>query len=230
MSLSVWLPLFCGANAWPADNGNDGQMVAEVEFSYTAGPDEKPGTARALALFGAKYKAVVQCSDRLAEEGLLGADAGRKKAILCLVADAMRPQLLTQSIDAANHTYTVKLRCICTLADYVKAEIRNQLLDKKELHLSLKEEMEPVMSPALAPALELARAYRYIRREHWRMAIIYLEHLEAKYPYWGPLYLAKATAFLGIHERERAVSAMASACHLGDQEACSKIDLVDVRD
>jgi hypothetical protein len=228
--LSVGLLLLCGPTAWPAANDNDGQMATVTEFSYTAGPEEMSPTARALALFGAKYQAVVQCAAQLTAAGLLEADAGRKKAILCLVADAMRPQLLTQSADAANRTYTVKLRSVCTLADFVKAEIRNESLDKEEMHFSLKEDLEPVMRPAIAPALELSRAYRYIGHARWRMAIIYLARLETKYPHWGPLYLAKATAFLGIHERERAVSSMASACHLGVQEACSKIDLVDSKD
>jgi hypothetical protein len=230
LCLAAGLLLLSGATAWPATIGDGGQMVAVTEFSYTAGPEETSPTARALALFGAKYEAVVECADKLTAEGLLEAEAGRKKAILCLVADAIRPQLLTQSADVAHRVYTVKLRSICTLADYVKAEIRNESLDKEEGHFTLKEDLEPVMAPAITPALELSRAYRYIVHERWRMAIIYLEHLESKYPHWGPLYLAKATAFLGIHERARAVSSMASACHLGVQEACAKIDLVDSKE
>jgi hypothetical protein len=228
--LAVWLLFFPRAAVWPAVNEKEGQMASVTEFSYTAGAGDTPSTARALALFGAKYEAVVRCADQLIEKGLLKADASRKKAIFCLVADAMQPQLLAQSVDESSRTYTVELRSVCTLADYVKAEIRNKALDEKEMRFSLKEEMEPAISPASAPALELSRAYRYIGHERWRMAIIYLAHLEAKYPHWGPLYLAKATAFRGIHERERAVSAMASACHLGVQEACSQIDLVDPKE
>jgi hypothetical protein len=74
--------------------------------------------------------------------------------------------------------------------------------------------------PTIAPARELSRAYRYIRKHHWRMAIIYLDHLEKKYPHWGTLFLAKAMAYLGMHETDRAISALSSACYLGDQEAC----------
>jgi hypothetical protein len=98
------------------------------------------------------------------------------------------------------------------------------------MHFSLQEEMEPVVSSTIAPARELSRAYRYIRKHHWRMAIIYLDHLEKKYPHWGTLFLAKAMAYLGMHETDRAISALSSACYLGDQEACLKINELDPSD
>ncbi len=226
----VLLVLLGAATAWPTTGDPDRQMETVTGFSYTAGPNEAPETARALALYGAKHKAVVQSADQLVNEGLLQVTAAQKMAIFCLVADAMPTTLLEQSVDLASRTYTVKIKSVLTLADYVKAEIRNASLDKEEMHFSLKEEMEPAMSPSVAPALELSRAYRYISNQHWRMAIIYMDHLEAKYPHWGALQLAKATAYLGMNEEDRALSALTSACYLGVREACLRINGLDPSD
>ena len=205
----------------------DRQMETVTAFSYAAGSGETHETAAALALYGAKHKPVVMAAGRLAEAGLLNAEANRKMAIYCLVADGMRPDVIEQSVDAGSRTYTVKIRSVLSLTDYVKADIRNQSLEKEEMHLSLKEEMEPAVPTGIAPALELSRAYRYIANDHWRMAIIYMDHLETKYPHWGALQLAKATAYLGMHEQERALSALHSACYLGVEEACLKINGLD---
>jgi hypothetical protein len=62
------------------------------------------------------------------------------------------------------------------------------------------------------------------------MAIIYMDHLETKYPHWGGLQLAKAKAYLGMHETEKALSTLKSACYLGKQEACLMINLLDPPD
>lgn len=208
----------------------DRQMTTVTAFSYTAGSEETPETAKALALYGAKHKAVVMAADQLAEEGLLKADANRKMAIYCLVADAMQPVVLEQSIDPATRTYTVKIKSVLSLTDYVKADIRNQSLEKEEVQFSLKEEMEPDVPTGIAPALELSRAYRYISNHHWRMAVIYMDHLETKYPHWGALHLAKANAFLEMNEKKRALSALNSACYLGVEEACLKVNGLDPSD
>jgi len=111
--------------AWSKVAANERQLEAVTTYSYTAGADESTDTARALALFGAKYKAVTQIADQLADAGLLEADANRRMAIFCLVADAMMPRVLEQSIDTASHTYTAKITSTLDLADFVKAELRN---------------------------------------------------------------------------------------------------------
>lgn len=208
----------------------DRRVVVVTASSYAAGPNESAEIAHALALFSATYKAADQGADHLVDAGFFNGDANRKTAVLCLVADAMTPQVLEQSMDVASRSRTVKIKSTLALDDYVKAEIRNATLDQEETHLSLKEEMEPAISPVLAPALELSRAYRYIGRGHWRMAIIYMDHLERKYPHWGALHLAKATAYFGMHEDERALSALRSACYLGVREACLKINALDPPD
>ena len=226
----ISLMALTAGTAWSKEAANGRCYDAVTTYSYTAGADEAPTTARALALFGAKYKAVVQIADRLTEVGLLRANDNREKAVFCLVADAMASRVVKQSNDTVSHTYTATINSTLCLTDYVKAEIRNDSLERKEEHFSFKEEMEPAVSPVVSPALELSRAYRYISHGQWRMAIIYMDHLETKYPNWGVLHLAMASAYQGIHENAKALSALSSACYLGVQEACMKINALDPPD
>ena len=225
--LTLLLLVFYGGAAWSIVDITDERVETVTAFVYAAGVDETPETAKALALFGAKFKAVAQRIGPLFGEGHSKADENRKMAICCLVVDGLQWHLLNQSFDPVSRTYNVKIRSVLSVADFVKAEIRNELLDEEEVHFSLKEEMEPMVSPAVTPALDLSRAYRYISHGHWRMAIIYMDRLETKYPYWGELKLAKAIAYLEMNEQNRAISALASACHLGVQEACLKINALD---
>lgn len=112
---------------------------------------------------------------------------------------------------------------VLTLADYVGADIRNESLETEEMHLSLKEEMEPEVLATIDTAVELSRAHRYISQDHWRMAIIYMDHLGTKHHPWGALCLAKATAYKGMNKTDQALMALRSACNLDVQQACVKI-------
>ncbi len=206
------------------------EMQAVTSFSYHAGPGDSRQTARALALYGAKYESVLLSADHLAGRGLLKNYADRQMEIFCLVVDKLQYSMLDDSFSEKDRIALTKIKSSVSLDDFVRAEIRNAEFEKAEANFTLQEEMEPVVPPAIAPALELSRAYRYIRRHHWRMAIIYLDHLEKKYPHWGALFTAKSTAYLGMHETERAISALSSACYLGDQEACLKLNELDPSD
>jgi hypothetical protein len=218
-----------GASIGEADSSVQ-EMQTVTAFSYRAGPGDSQQTARALALYGATHKAVLLSADHLAGRGLLKDYGDRKKEIFCLVADELQYRIVDESFSEKNRITTIKIKSSASLKDFVRAEIRNAAFEKEEMNFSLQEEMEPVMSPTIAPAQELSRAYRYIRRHHWRMAIIYLDHLERKYPHWGTLFLAKAMAYLGMHETDRAASALTSACYLGNQEACLKLNELDPSD
>lgn len=232
MMRSIWLLTGCllvlilglhpESAALAGQRTGDRPMVIVTDCSYTAGHHETFETAQALALYCAKQKAVSISADRLTDAGLLMVDADRHMEIRCLVTDAMQPELLEQSFDRENRICKVKIKSVLSLSDFVKAGIRNRELEAEEAHFSLKEELEPVVTPGIAPAFELSRAYRYIRNRHWRMAIIYMDHLVEKYPRWGALYMAKATAYLGLHEQQQAILALTSACNLGVRDACLK--------
>jgi hypothetical protein len=198
-------------------------MQTTTVFSYRSGPGDSRDTMHALALYGAKHEAVVRAAGQLAARGLLKAYGERQMEVYCLVADRLQFSIADESFSEDGCTCRVTIKSRVSLSDFVSAEIDDAALEKEELQFSLHEEMEPTVSPALDPARELSRAYRYIGKHHWRMAIIYLDHLEKKYPHWGALFLAKATAFQGMHETQKAMDALSSACHLGNQDACEKI-------
>ena len=209
-------------------SGRQVQLV--TDFSYAAGLGDTPEAARALSLYGAKYKAVTISAGQLADKGLLKDYEDRQMEVFCLVADELQYSMIDQSFADKSRTYTVKIKSSPSLTDFVQAEIRDAVFEKEEMHFSWREEMEPAVSPSIVPAQELSRAYRTIRKKHWRMAIIYLDHLEKKYPHWGALFLAKGMAYLGMNETDRAITALSSACYLGDQEACLKLNELDPSD
>ena len=210
--------------SWAASGAEAGEMRTITQSAYRAGPHDTPETARALALYGAKHKAVVRSAEDLARRGMLKNYGDQQPEIFCLVADEVNYRMVAESFSEKSGTATIEIESEIALTDFVHAEIRNAALEQQEMQFSLQEEMEPVISPAMEPGQELSRAYRYISRNHWRMAIIYLDHLETKYPHWDALFMAKAMGFSGMHEAARAMAALAAACSLGNQEACLKID------
>jgi hypothetical protein len=203
-----------GADAAPQET----RVVSD--FSYPCGPGDSPEIARALSLFGAKYEAVLISAGRLAERGLLKDYGDKRMEIFCLATDELNASIVSASFSEKTNICTSKVKCSVALSDFVRAEIRNAALEEEERHFSFQQEMEPIVAPAIAPAKELSRAYRYLRKHQWRMAIIYLDHLEKKYRHWSALFLAKARGFQGMHRIENAEAALSTACQLGSQEAC----------
>jgi hypothetical protein len=200
------------------------EMHTVTAFSYHAGPGDTRETARALTLFGAQHQAVLWSVERLTGTGLQIDYGDKQREIFCLATDELQFRVIEESFAEKTNTYTLTIKVAVSLSDFVKAEIRNAALEKEEMRFSFQEEMEPVVPQTIDPAKELSRAYRYVRKGHWRMAIIYLDHLEKKYPHWGALFHAKAMGFKGMHETERAIEALSWACERGNQEACSEID------
>jgi hypothetical protein len=198
-----------------------------TQFTYHRGPGDSMEMARALSLFGAKHEAVLVSAEHLADKGLLKIYGEKRMEIFCLAAGELHSSIIEEWYCEKDNTYRTNIKYSVALSDFVRAEIRNSVLEKSELQFSLQQEMEPKVSPVIAPAEELSRAYRYLRKHQWRMAIIYLDHLEKKYSHWGTLFHAKAMAYLGMHETEKAFSALSSACHLGDQESCMEIKELD---
>lgn len=224
-SYLFFMCLACGVLLPVAGHAQSESTVDDIavatRFTYHAGSSDRPDTARALALFGAKQAAVRQAAERLASEGLLPPYGSQRMAVYCLVADQMAPPTMAASVTADGGMVTAGIRSALSLADFVRADIRNTRLDREERHFDLKDEMEPAVKPDLQPALELSRAYRYLGREDWRKTIIYLDHLQTKYAHWDVLYMVKAAAFQGMHETRLAREAWLAACRLGNHAACS---------
>ena len=58
------------------------------------------------------------------------------------------------------------------------------------------------------------------------MAIIYLDHLEKKYPNWDSIYMAKATAYYILHELVFMEKALIKGCRLGNVTACDDLNII----
>lgn len=222
--------VFCTHKSLSAIESGEEEMVIKTNFSYRLGPGDTPGIARALAMYGAKHKAVLWMAAQLADMGLLKNYDDRRMEIYCLVANELNSTIVDKTIHQNGGLYSVDIESRGSLADFVKAEIKDAQLEKKELEFSLQEEMEPIISAAIAPGQELSRAYRYIRNKQWRKAIIYLDQLEKKYPYWSDLFFAKGVGFEGMHEIEQAISAYSKACERGHQKGCGKYNALAAED
>jgi hypothetical protein len=223
------VPLHIGMSLSETDSDLQ-EMQTVTTFSYHMGPGSTREKARALTLFGAQHKAVFRSAERLTGGRLLIEYGDKRREIFCLAADELQFKVIDESFSEKTNTCTITIQVAVSLSDFVKAEIRNAALENEEMQFSLQEEMEPVVPQAIDPAKELSRAYRYVRKGQWRMAIIYLNHLERKYPHWGALFHAKAMAFMGMHETGRAIEALSLACELGNQEACKRIGTIDQLD
>lgn len=200
-------------------------MTATTRFTYHAGAADTPGIAQALSLFGAKLEAVRQAAARLSREDLLPPSGKQPMAVFCLVADEMPFSPVEASVAGDGRTFATTIRSELSMADFIRADIRNARLDREEQHFDLKAEMEPAVGTRLQPGLDLSRAYRYLGHEDWRKTIIYLDNLQHKYPHWDMLFMVKAQAYQGMHETALAREAFAEACRLGNRKACSAADI-----
>jgi len=210
--------------ACPAGVTPEGESITVVtDFSYHRGATDSVSKAKALVLFGAKYKAVQLAAKYLTHKGLLEHYEKKQNEIFCLAVDTIDAEVLEDKDEADPPTYYVKIRSDISNVDFIRAQIEDLELEKQEARFPFSREMEQPVMPGIDPGRELSRAYRYIRQREWRIAIIYLDHLEKKYPAWGDLYLAKAIAFYGLNDHEEMVDVLKKACHLDNQEACREL-------
>jgi len=210
--------------AAPADPQWSEAISLVTTFTYRGGADELPPKARALTLFGANHEAVLTAAEVLASKGLLEHYGEKADEIYCLAADEIEAAIIEEHYDPRKHTYFVRVRSHSTVADFIRAQIKDAEMDKQEAAFPFSREMEQPLIAGIHPAVELSRAYRHIRRRRWRIAIIYLDHLEKKYPYWGEMFLARAMAFRGMHRMEHMAEALKQACVVDNQEACRKLE------
>jgi hypothetical protein len=230
MSLSVKqiglsLLLFI-VSTWPCaadEPKRDDTIRVTTEYTYRTADRDSKEKSRALALFGAKLKAVNLAAKYLTHKGVLEHYEKRQSEIFCLTTNQIQISIMEEKFYKQTNSYYVKIKSEVTSIDFIKAQIRDVYLEKNESGFSYREEMDQPISKTIDPAEELSRAYRYIRKEQWRISIIYLDHLEKKYPQWGDIYLAKAIAFYSTDQIDKMVDALKTACSLNNQEACNEL-------
>jgi hypothetical protein len=208
----------------PGENDkNDDTLEIVTEYTYQIAPVDSQKKYEALGLFGAKYKAVVLAAKYLSHKDLLENYGKKQKEIFCLAVNELKSAVIEKKLIDNGSSFYIKIKTQVDSLDFIRAEIKDLELEKDEKHFSLQDKMEQHISKSIDPARELSRAFRYIRKMQWRIAIIDLEHLERKYPNWSEIYLAKAIAFYAIHEIQSMLDALKTSCALGNREACEDI-------
>jgi len=203
--------------------------AVEVTSEYTYAPlmSEPETKIRTMALFAAKMNAATVGAQLLEEKGLLPILGEKKKEILCLAADQIEVAVVEEEAISAHGGYRIRILTRIDERDFVQTETVDRELEEEEQEFSYREEMEQPVSAEISPGKELSRAYRYLRKKQWRIAIIYLDHLERKYPNCGEVYLAKAFGFSGLHQIDRMQDSLQTACLLRLQEACEDLRKLD---
>jgi tetratricopeptide (TPR) repeat protein len=183
---------------------------------------ESKEPARQVALFEARIKAVTLGAKSLSERGFAGIFESKRMEILCLAAGKIETKVLYEKWvpSKGRLDHTVRIQAVIRDSDFVQAENENRLLEKEDQAESFSERMEPQMLREYDPGLEIAKAYRLLRRRQYRVAVIYLDRLELKYPNWADLPMVKAIGYQAMHESVEMKKALERACDLGSHEAC----------
>ena len=195
------------------------------EGSYQMAADAPVDMAPKVALFTAQRKAVELAGRYLSRKGLIKAYEQNRDEIYSLTAREIQTEILAEKQEPVGKAlvYRIHIRARIQAADFIKAEIEDIKEAKKEKKESYQEEMEQPVSAEIDPGLDIAKAYRLLREKKWRIAMIYLNHLEGKYPNWDRIYTAKAIAHFILHEPVFMKKALREACRLGNQTACDDL-------
>jgi hypothetical protein len=221
--IAAWVALLCIAN--DVMPGESGIFVTETEGRCRISTEGSADIARQVALFIAKRKAVDEAGSYLAAKSTIPAYELNKEEIYSLVAREIDAMILEEDQQTAyrDPTYHVRIRALVKPSDFIKAENEDAKDIHSEQNESFQKEMEQPVSAQIDPGKDIAKAYRLLRENKWRIAMIYLHHLEQKYPYWGRLYMVKAATHLHLNEPGLRHKALDDACRFGHQLACEEI-------
>ena len=199
------------------------EVEAEGRYQMVAGASIE--LAKKIALFAAKRKAVDLAGRYLSRKGLIEVYELNRDEIYSLAAREIEAEILEEKCPEVGKTskYRVRIRARVQAADFVKAEMADTRQEKKEAKESFREEMEQHISAEIDPGRDIAKAYRLLREKKWRIAMIYLNHLEKKYPNWDSIYMAKAITHYILHKPVFMKKALNEARRLGDQMACDDL-------
>jgi len=200
----------------------------ETEGSYQMGNGSSVDLAKKVALFNAQIKAVDVAGRYLSRKSLVKPYEFNKDEIYSLTANEIRTDVLEEKQELVGNTltYRIRIRAAIQATDFVKAEIEDSKQEKKETKESYQEEMGQPIPDNIDPGTDIAKAYRLLREKKWRIAMIYLNHLEVKYPNWDRIYMAKAVDHYILHETVFMEKALIRACQLSNQIACDDLKFI----
>ncbi len=199
-------------------------LTIETEGSYTLVAGDSIQLAQELPKFYAVRKAAEKAADQFVQQGLIQFVDRDKNELVNLVADSLSTELVEDQCIENGHTPTcrVRARTVVMLSDFIEAQLVSLRLNTREDKESYRDEMEPQVQAPLRPGLALAKAYRLLRKQELRMAIIYLDRLADSYPNWWEIYDLKAIAFRLSNQPDRMLESLRKACKLGSPTSCGK--------
>ena len=179
----VSLLLISGPHRWAQGAEADSlELVSEGKFQARAGTSKT--LARQIALFEAKKKAVESTRRSLAGKHLVLSYEQKKEEIYSLVATKIHSNVIAENVESSGNTFIfhIRIRAAIRSSDYIEADILDKQMEIKEANESLKEELEPEITAKIEPGVDISAAYRLLRKEKLRPAMIYLNRLEKNTP------------------------------------------------
>ncbi len=223
----IWVVLlmFLSGSGFSQDNGNNTTIELESEGVCLFKKGDSKQITKKLACFNAKKTAVELAGKYFKRKKLVEPYEHRKDEIYSILADEINEDIIKETWTSTGDIskYFVRIRVKFTPVDFIRAEILNLQYEKKEAKITLRKKMEPSIGKKIEPGHDLAHAYRLLRKAQWRVAIIYLDRLEMKYPNLGEIHLAKSIAYYAMHEIEAMKVSLEHACRLNTEEACDDL-------
>ena len=221
--LITWLLIFSISGLAPA--AEDNVIEVEAEGSYQIADGYPIELAKSMAFYSAKRKAVDLAGRYLSRRSLIEVYELDKDEIYSLAAREITAEILEEKRQTVKKfpIYKVRIKARVRASDFVKAKLEDRKLLESETHESYHEEMEQVISAQIDPGKDISKTYRLLRERKWRIALIYMNHLENKYPNWAALYMAKALVYYVFHEPVAMKKTLNAACRLGDNTACDDL-------
>ena len=203
----------------------DDIFEVETEGSYQIEDESSVDLAKKVALFNAQRQAVDLAGRYLSRKSLIKRYELKRDEIYSLAAREIQIEIIEEKRETIGKisTYRVRVRSWVQTSDFVKAEMEDTKQENIEAKASYQEEMEQYISPEIDPGRDIAKAYRLLRENRWRIAMIYLNHLGDKYPNWDTIYMTKAMTHYILHEPVFMKKALKKACRLGNQMACDDL-------
>ena len=221
--LCAWLLFFSIGDV--ASAAEDDNFEIEAEGSYRMEDGSSIELAKKMALFTAKRQAVDLAGRYLSRKSLIEAYDLNRDEIYSLAAREIEAEILEEKRQTVGKilTYRIRVRARVQPRDFVRAEMEDAEQEKKEVTESFSEEMEQPVSNVIDPGKDISKVYRLLREKKWRIAMIYMNHLEKKYPNWAEIQMAKALVYYIFHEPAFMKKALREACRLGNNMACDDL-------
>lgn len=223
----IWVVLliFLSGSGFSEDNRNNTTIELESEGVCLFKKGDSKQITKKLARFNAKKTAVELAGKYFKRKKLVEPYEHKKDEIYSILADEINEDIIKETWTSTGDIskYFVRIRVKITPVDFIRAEILNLEYEKKEAKITLRKKMEPAIGKKIEPGHDLAHAYRLLRKAQWRIAVIYLDRLEMKYPNLGEIHLAKSFAYYAMHEIEAVKTSLENACRLGTEEACDDL-------